>query len=72
MYALRACRTTFFGATAAETCLWYVLRNSLGTWNMPNFSWRAKTLWSCERSETHEPTFGDVLRFRYGGRWTNV
>ena len=45
MYARRACRTAF-GATAAEafSC---VLRNSLGTWNVPNLLCRAKTLWSC-------------------------
>eukprot|EP00964_Phaeocystis_antarctica_P047106 scaffold27240_cov64-Phaeocystis_antarctica.AAC.2 len=45
MHARRACRTAF-GATATKafSC---VLRNSLGTWNVPNFLCRAKTLWSC-------------------------
>eukprot|EP00964_Phaeocystis_antarctica_P035735 scaffold20432_cov70-Phaeocystis_antarctica.AAC.2 len=45
MHARRACRTAF-GATAAKSfsC---VLRNSLGTWNVPNLLCRAKTLWSC-------------------------
>ena len=43
MYARRACCTAFFGATAAGVFL-FVLRNSLGTWNVPNLLCRAKTL----------------------------
>eukprot|EP00964_Phaeocystis_antarctica_P151120 scaffold118692_cov63-Phaeocystis_antarctica.AAC.1 len=45
MHARRACRTVF-GATVTEafSC---VLRNSLGTSNVPNLLCRAKTLWSC-------------------------
>ena len=35
MHAQRACRTAFFGATAVATFL-FVLRNFLGTWNVPN------------------------------------
>eukprot|EP00964_Phaeocystis_antarctica_P048478 scaffold28071_cov67-Phaeocystis_antarctica.AAC.3 len=46
MHARRACRTAFFGATAAGAFL-FVLRNSLGTWNVPNVLCRANTLWSC-------------------------
>ena len=42
MHASRACHTTF-GAGA----LLFVLRNSLGTSNVPNLLCRAKTLWSC-------------------------
>ena len=50
MHAWRACRTAFRATAAgAFSC---VLRNSLGTWNVPNFACRAKTLWSCRRSET--------------------
>ena len=44
-HARRACRTAFFGATAAGDFL-SVLRNSLGTWNVPNLLCRAKTPWS--------------------------
>ena len=46
MHTRRACRTAC-GATAIGALL-FVLRNSLGTWNVPNLSCRAKTLWSCE------------------------
>jgi hypothetical protein len=42
MHAWRACRAAF-SATAAGAFL-FVLRNSFGTWNVPNFSCRAKTL----------------------------
>ena len=41
----RACCTAFFGATAAGAFL-FVLRNSLGTWNVPNLLCQAKTPWS--------------------------
>ena len=44
MHARRACRTDFVGATAGA--LLFVLRNSLGTWNVPNLLCRAKTSWS--------------------------
>ena len=50
MPGARACRNVF-SATAAGAFL-FVLRNSLGTSNVPNFACRAKTLWSCKRSET--------------------
>ena len=50
MRAWRACRTAL-SATDAGAFL-FVLRNSLGTWNVPNFACRAKTLWSCKRSQT--------------------
>ena len=45
MHAQRACCTAF-GAIATEvfSC---VLRNSLGTSNVPNLLCRANTLWSC-------------------------
>ena len=36
MHARRACRTDF-GATAAGALL-FVLRNALGTWNVPHLS----------------------------------
>ena len=51
----RACCTAFFGATAAGAffgatagagAFLFVLRNSLGTWNVPNLLCRAKTPWS--------------------------
>ena len=41
----RACPTALF-ATAAEA-VFCVLRNSLGTSNVPNLLCRAKTSWSC-------------------------
>ena len=44
-HARRACRTAFFGAIAAGAFR-FVLRNSLGTWNVPNLLCRAKTSWS--------------------------
>ena len=37
--------TFSFGATAAGAFL-FVLRNSMGTWNVPNLLYRAKTPWS--------------------------
>ena len=42
VHAQRACRTTRFGATTAGAFL-FVLRNSLGTWNVPNLLCRANT-----------------------------
>ena len=45
MHARRACCTAFFGATSAGAFL-FVLRNSLGTWNVPNLLCQAKTPWS--------------------------
>ena len=53
-HAPRACCTAFFGATAAGAffgataagAFLFVLRNSLGTWNVPNLLCRAKTSWS--------------------------
>jgi hypothetical protein len=57
MHAVRACRTACFGATAAGACL-FVLRNSLGTSNMPNLSWRAKTLWSCVKGGRNKREMG--------------
>ena len=50
MHARRACRTAF--SATADGAFLFVLRNSLGTSNVPNFACRAKTLWSCKRSET--------------------
>ncbi len=50
MHARRACRTTFGAATAGAFL--FVLRNAVGTPNVPNFACRAKTLWSCTRSVT--------------------
>eukprot|EP00964_Phaeocystis_antarctica_P148722 scaffold115653_cov63-Phaeocystis_antarctica.AAC.2 len=45
MHAWRACRNAFRATAAgAFSC---VLRNSLGTWNVPNLLCRANTLWSC-------------------------
>ena len=44
-YARRACCAALFGAIAAGAFL-FVLRNSLGTWNVPNLLCRAKTPWS--------------------------
>ena len=44
-YERRACCTVWFGAIAAGA-FWFVLRNSLGTWNVPNLLCRAKTPWS--------------------------
>ena len=44
-YDRRACCTVLFGSIAAGA-FWFVLRNSLGTWNVPNLLCRAKTPWS--------------------------
>ena len=51
MHTRRTCRTVLSGATAAGP-FWFVLRNSLGTSNVPNLLCRAKTLWSCISRET--------------------
>ena len=40
--AWRACCTVSLGATAAGA-FWFVLRNPLGTWNVPNLLCQAKT-----------------------------
>ena len=49
MHVRHACCTALFGATATGA-FWFV-RNSFGTWNVPNLSCRAKIFWSCIRGK---------------------
>ena len=63
MHIRRACRTALFGATAARA-FWFVFRNSLGTWNVPNLLCRAKTSWSWHQKSCVSGMEGDAPVYR--------